>query len=196
MPAAPVYKVPGGSWLFLAGLMAGLAYWLSQQPYLVGVLVAVIVSLGGIVWIEMVRDMRRLRRLAASRQEESICQFARSFDRHTDTWLIRAVYEELSRYLSVDGRPIPVRRQDRCKKDLGIDPEDLDDIGSDAAFRAGRSMDDCDKNPMYGKVQTVGDLVTFLAYQPRIVDADAAPDGRSTASIDNPDAPGGPPSVA
>lgn len=152
--------------------MAGLAYWFSQQPYVVGVLVAVV---GGLVWIEMVRDTRRLRRLAASRQEESICQFARSFERHTDTWLIRAVYEELSHYLSVDGRPVPVRRHDRCKKDLGIDPDDLDDIPSDAAFRAGRSMDDCDKNPMYGKVQTVGDLVAFLAYQPRLVEASPAP---------------------
>jgi hypothetical protein len=175
MPAAPVHKIPISAWLFLAALIAGLTYWFSQQPYLVGVLVVV---LWGLVWIQMVSERRSGRRLAASRQEESICDFARSFDRQTDTWLVRAVYEEVSRHLSVDGRAIPVRRQDRCEKDLRIDPEDLDDIARDAAFRARRSMDDCDKNPFYGKVQTVGDLVTFLEYQPRIVEPSAGPNER------------------
>jgi hypothetical protein len=171
MPAAPIHKASIWAWLFLAALIAGLAYWFSQQPYLVGVLVLV---LGALVWIQVVWETRSRRRLAASREEESICGFARSFERHTDTWLIRAVYEEISRYLTVDGRAIPVRRHDRCEKDLAIDPEDLDDIVRDAAFRACRSMDNCDKNPLYGKVQTVGDLVTFLDYQRRIVEPGAA----------------------
>lgn len=192
MPTASVHKAPHWAWLFLAALIAGLIYWFSQQPYLVGILVA---ALGVLVWIQLVWDTRARRRLATSRQDESICDFARSFDRQTDTWLIRAVYEEASRHLSVDGRPIPIRRQDRSEKDLRIDPEDLDDIARDAAFRARRSMDDCDKNPLYGKVQTVGDLVTFLEYQPRIVEPNAAPNGGPAASVENPNAPGGPPSV-
>jgi len=132
MPPAPVHKASRLVWLFLALLIAGLAYWFSEEPYFVGVLGAV---LGVIVWIQSIWDTRSRRRLATSRQEESICEFARSFNRETDAWLIRAVYEELSRYLSVDGRPIPVRQQDHCEKDLGIDPEDLDDIARDAAFR-------------------------------------------------------------
>jgi len=143
----------------------------------------------------MVWDMRSRRRLAASRQEEGICKFARSFDRQTDAWLTRAVYEEVSRHLSVDGRAVPVYRQDRCEQDLRIDPEDLDDIARDAAFRARRSMDDYAKNPFYRKVQTVGDLVTFPEYQPRIVEPNAAPNGGPAASVDNSNAPGGSPAV-
>jgi len=173
--------------------MAGLAYWFFQQPYVVAVLLAV---LGVLVWIQFVWDKRTRRQLVASRQDESICDFARSFDRQTDTWLIRAVYEEVSRYPSVDGRTIPVRRQDLCEKDLGIDPEDLDDIAKDVAFRARRSLEDCDKNPLYGKVQTVGDMVTFLEYQPRIVEPSAPPNGCPAASVENLNAPGGPPSVS
>jgi len=152
--------------------------------------------LGLLVWIQLVWSRRSLRRLAASRQDESICEFARAFDRQTDTWLIRAIYEEVSRYLVVDGRTIPVRRQDLCEKDLGIDPEDLDDIAIDVAFRARRSMVDCDKNPLYGKVQTVGDMVTFLEYLPRIVEPSAAPNGGPATQFGNSGVTEGPPSVS
>ena len=115
MPAAPVPKTPVGSWLFLAALLAGLIGWIWRQPYLVGVLLAVF---GVCVGIQLVWDTRSRRRLAVARQGESICEFARSFDRSADTWVIRAVYEEISRHLSVDGRAVPVRRQDQCVKEL------------------------------------------------------------------------------
>jgi hypothetical protein len=193
MPAAPVHKASPWAWLFLAVMISGLAYWFSRQPYLVGVLVAV---LGGLVWIQAIWNRRRLCRLAASRQGESICEFARSFDRQTDTWLIRSVYEEISRYISIDGLPISVRHQDCCEKDLGIDPEDLDDIARDAAFRARRSMDGCDKNPFYGKVRTVGDIVRFLQGQPRIVEPGAAPNGGPVTQFGNSSVTEGPPSVS
>ena len=176
MPAAPVHKTPVRAWLFLAALLAGFTGWLWQQPYLVGVLLAVF---GVCVGIQLVWDTRSRRRLAVARQGGSICQFARSFDRSADTWLIRAVYEEISRHLSVDGRAVPVRRQDRCEKDLRIDPDDLDDIARDVAFRARRSMEGVEKNPLYGQVQTVGDLVSFLEHQPRIVKREVSPDDDS-----------------
>jgi hypothetical protein len=87
-----------------------------------------------------------------------------------DTWIIRAVYEEFSRFVAVDGRPISVRPEDRWKEDLKIDSEDLDDLARDIAFRARRSMDGCEQNPLWGKVKTVSDIVTFLTHQPRIVE--------------------------
>jgi len=193
MPAAPVHKAARWAWLLLAALIAVLAYWFSQQPYLVGVVFAVSAVL---VWVQLVWDRRSRRRLASSRREESICDFARSFDRQTDTWVIRSVYEEVSRYLSVDGRAIPVRQQDHCERDLGIDPEDLDDIAKDAAFRARRSMDACDKNPLYGKVYTAGDIVRFLEHQPRIGEPGAVPNGDPSASMDSSRAAGRTPSVS
>jgi len=171
MPAAPEHKAKWWSWVILGALIAGIAYWFYRQPYFVGVLFAV---LGVLVWIQMLRERRFRRRLALSRRGETICDFARSFDHGTDTWILRAVYEEPCRFISVDRRPIAIRRDDRCAEDLKIDPEDLDDLAQDIAFRAQRSIDGCDENPLYGKVKTVGDIVAFLAYQPRIVEQGAA----------------------
>ncbi len=193
MPPAPVHKAKWWAWVFLAALFAGLAYWFWQQPYLVAVLFAV---LGVLVWIQTIWETHSRRRLAASRREENICRFARSFDRSADSWILRAVYEEVSRFLEVDRRPIPIRREDRCAEDLKIDPEDLDDLARDIAFRARRSMDACDKNPFYGKVKTVGDIVTFLECQPRIVEPCAAPNGGPAMQLGNSGITEGPPSVS
>jgi hypothetical protein len=126
-----------------------------SKPYLVGVLVSM---LGMLVWIQMLWEIRIHRRIASSRCGETICDFARSFERGTDTWILRAAYEDLCRFISVDYRPVPVHRSDRCGEDLKIDPEDLDGLAKDIAFRARRSMDGCDQNPLYGKVKTVGDI--------------------------------------
>ena len=116
-------------------------------------------------------EHRRLRRLASDRQNENICDFVRKFDwRRTDTWVLRAVYEELSRHLAVDRRSLPIRADDYLWEDgLGIDSEDLDDLALAIAARAGRSLDDTRKNPFYGgKVQTIRDLVAFMEHQPRL----------------------------
>jgi len=179
MPPAPIHKAKWWAWVFLAALIAGVAYWFWKQSYLVAVFIAVF---GVLVWIQTIWEMHFRRRLAASRYEESICRFARSFGRSADSWILRAVYEEISRFIAVDCRAIPIRREDRCAEDLKIDPEDLDDLGRDIAFRARRSMDACDRNPFYGKVKTVGDIVAFLEYQPRIVER-AAPNGGPTRSL-------------
>lgn len=49
---------------------------------------------------EHLRRKARIKRLAASRAGESICEFARSFERRrVDAWIIRAVYDELQEYL-------------------------------------------------------------------------------------------------
>jgi hypothetical protein len=193
MPTSPDHKRTWWAWALLGALLIGLGYWIYRQPYVL----LFIAGLGVIVWIGMAFDTRHRRRLAASREGESICDFARSFERRrSDPWILRAVYDELSRFLSVDGRAIAVRRGDRCEKDLKIDPEDLDGLAVDIAFRARRSMDAADQNPLYGQVQSVGDIVTFLEHQPRIVEPCAAPNGGPAASIKNPNAPGGPPSVS
>jgi hypothetical protein len=151
-------------WPILAAMFSGLAYWVYRQPYVLFFLLLV----GMLGYLQLVLKERWQRRLAMTRQSETICEFARSFDRRTDTWIIRAVYEELARFLAVEGRPLPVRRKDRCEKDLRIDPEDLDDLGLDIAYRARRSMDHSDKNPLYGKVKTVADVVTFFEHQPKL----------------------------
>ena len=168
MPAAPVHKMRPLGWVILPALLGGLGCYFYGHPYhLLFIIVAVV-----IVWIGTIIDSRYKRGLAASRKEESICDFVRSFDwRKSDTWILRAVYEELTRFLSVDGKPVPVRQSDGYEKDLKIDPDDLDDLFLDIAFRARRSTDNCKRNPLYGKVKTVADIVTFLEHQPRLPNA-------------------------
>ncbi len=120
-------------------------------------------------FIESRRQARRLQRMAEARAGESICDFARSFScSETDTWVIRAVYEQLQAYLRSDAANFPLRRDDNLVKQLGIDPEDLAyDLADEIAARSGRSLEDTERNPFWKKVETVGDLVRFFEHQPR-----------------------------
>jgi hypothetical protein len=165
MPAAPTRKTSWWAWPILALLLGALIFWIFVTPFLLATLIAFAVFL----WIQTISFNQQRRRLAASRSSETICQFARSFDRRTDTWILRAVYEELSKYLAVDGQPMPVHAEDNWKSDLKIDAEDLDDLSCDVASRSGRSMEGAEHNPFYGEVHTVRDIVAFLQNQPRVL---------------------------
>jgi hypothetical protein len=179
MLAAPKRKVKVWAYPILALVLVGIGYYIWKHPkslYIISVIAV-------LIWVETLRERRRRHRLALNRSGESICTFVDSFDcRHTDTWILRAVYEELSRYLAVEGHPIPIRADDRCfEGDLKIDREDLDDLAVDAAARSCRSMDGADRNPYYGKVRTVRDLVGFLEHQPRLETSNKALQATATA---------------
>lgn len=107
------------------------------------------------------------RRLVRQRPCESICTFSRSFKRgEIDTWVIRAVYEEIASYFPTTLQPAPIRRDD----DLllwGLDAEEVEDLGKWVSTRCSRSLKDTTTNPFYGRVRTVGDLVQFLNAQPK-----------------------------
>ncbi len=178
MPPAPVRKTPIWAWPILAICIFGPVYAVCRgYPYSLIILGAIsaiailgaISVIAGVQWVLL----GHMRSLATGRTDESICTFARSFDcRQTDSWLLRAVYEELSRYSAVGGCPLPIRADDRWEEDLKIDPEDFEDLAMDIAQRAGRSMDDTEHNPFYGKVRTVRDLVSFFEHQSRSEAAD------------------------
>jgi hypothetical protein len=161
MPSAePPTVVTWRFYVVLAAALALIGYW---AP-------AVLAVLGGVGMacsIGTLADDRRLASLAARREGESICTFVRAFDyRAVDTWILRAVYEELQTYGRFRGGVLPLRRTDDLEHTLGIDPEDLGDSAYTIATRAGRSMDGCEVNPLWGRVNTVGDLVQFLMAQP------------------------------
>ena len=154
------------AWMSLLGLFAAYLYALWSYP--------VLVWLGTLVLsLTVIRrnriDRAHLARFAETRQAESICDFRRSFNvRKTDTWVIRAVYEQLQDQLRWAHPSFPVRADDRLVEDLKLDPDDIDlDIVSNVSGRTGRSMRNTKANPFYGRVETVGDLVAFFCAQDR-----------------------------
>jgi hypothetical protein len=62
---------------------------------------------------------------------------------------------------------LPLRPTDDLDSALRIDSGDLEDLAGDIACRTGRSLEDGVKNPLYGSVKTVSDLVMFFVNQPR-----------------------------
>lgn len=149
----------------LTALSIGLVTLLYHAPVAGTVVMCVLVW----VFLQMPVDRNRLRRLAAIRTGEGICTFARSFERRrVDPWVIRAVHEELMPHYSSGDVTAPIRASDRIAEDVRIDPEDLDEMADVIARRAGYSLDGAERNPVYGRVETVGDLVQFFVYQPRL----------------------------
>ena len=156
----PRRVIPAGACLPAAALIVLLAYAFSTTAFLA---VAGFITLAAVLNIF---ETRRVRRLAAGRDGENICTFARSFPRRlADPWVIRAVYEELTDY---HGGGLPILAADSFEDDLRMDCEDLDDLLADIAARAGRSVEDAESNPLFGRVERVRDLVMFLSHQPKL----------------------------
>jgi hypothetical protein len=129
-----------------------------------------VVALGVVVSVVLSRRRRHhLRSLAAARHGESICEFAREFNaREVDPWIVRAVYEELQNELADYCPSFPIRAGDLLQPDLLDDPDALDmSIAPAVAQRTGRTLDGADRNPMFGRVHTVRDLVVFFNSQPK-----------------------------
>lgn len=159
-PSHPT-KFSFAGWIFLLCIATALVSAVSSSTearWAVGVLSLWI--LGATIFTH-----RNFKRLKAKRMDESICTFSRSLPARThDTWVVRAVYEELSR-----ATKLPLRPGDHLSNDLKIDSEDLDDISFEIARRAGRSMKETKSNPLFGRVTTVADVVEFMEKQPKEV---------------------------
>lgn len=154
------------AWVALGIVALVPAYLLLEHP--IGT-VAVIGGLALLTVVEHYRYKARLKRIALARQGESICEFARSFERwQVDTWVVRAVYEQLQEYLG-GSPPVPIRATDRLKEDLPIDMEDVEmDLAVQIAQRTGRTLTNAMSNPYYNRVKTVEDLVLFFNAQPKL----------------------------
>jgi hypothetical protein len=164
MPKAVERKARPFAWLFLCAALGGLLYLVWSYPVVVGAFFLGAATVSAVM--NRIRA-RQVRRLAASRAGEGICEFARSFNpRMTDTWIIRAVYEEVQACVHSE---LPLRASDLLQQDLHIDPDDLDmDVVRRAVERTGRSPRESKRNPYYDRVRSVSDLVNFFNNQPRI----------------------------
>ena len=156
------------SWIYLAVLIAGFIFLLVSKPVHTIIFVLLFCGLVLVSLKETKRDEQYLRDLAAEREGESICQFARDFEmRQTDAWIVRAVYEQLQQHLKHVHPAFPVRAADRLKEDLRLDDETLEmDIVEEIEQRTGRRVDGSNESPYVGIVLTVGDLVLFFQAQP------------------------------
>lgn len=160
---------PWSAWPFAVAMAGALVYGLVYFVFSLPLLAVPLLTIGAALTVFRVkRERRRKDNLIAERDGESICQFARSFDRHrVDTWVIRAVYEQLQLHLGTE-KPLPIRAADSLAHDLRIDDEDLDmDLAGEIFQRTGRSIKHTDRNPYFGEVRTVADLVHFVNEQPK-----------------------------
>jgi hypothetical protein len=143
-----------------------LIYVLWQHPLVTVACIGIFTSL---FWFHRRSNGKHLQTLAANRAGESICSFARAEHcRNLDTWVVRAVYEEIQGHLASGCSGFPLRWTDRLKEDLRIDPDALDEeLAIDIAERTGRELKNTESNPLFGKVETVRDLVLFFQGQPK-----------------------------
>lgn len=151
-------------WVVAGVMIVAFLYIFFLIPFWVGGFVLLVAAIGV---VEQRRTRRRLSRLAAGRPGESIGTFARAFDaRSTDTWVIRAVYEQLQDWLKGDYPSFPLRPTDRLEEDLKLDPDDLDmELADEISERTGRPLAGAERNPYFGKIKTAADLVFFFCAQ-------------------------------
>jgi hypothetical protein len=169
MPRFERRPAPVGAWLLVTGLAAAVAHLVVKRPVAFLAVSGALVVLFLLAHRQARQEQRQLHALASAREGQTICEFARDFDvRAVDTWVVRAVYEQLQGHLRHVHPSFPVRANDRLKEDLLLDDEDLDmDIVQEIEHRTGRSLACGAANPYFGRVRTVRDLVLFFQHQPR-----------------------------
>ena len=121
-----------------------------------------------IVWTAIAQPKieRYFQNLCEERSGLSICEFAREFDpKVVDTWVIRAVYEQLQAALPTK-KNVPIKASDSLFDTLMLDEDDLDlDLVEEIAQRTSLSLEGYESNPYYGKVTTARNLVLFFNHQ-------------------------------
>jgi len=150
--------------LVCIGVIVGVTWLWYREGCLLGFF-GTVAALGTGFCLYSLNSRRPIRALAAARRGESICGFARSFDRRvTDPVVIRAVFERLGVWIGCRG--FPVRHGDLFFDDLRMDSMDFDDLVDEVAELTGRPLANVRSNPYYGCICTVGDLVRFFIHQP------------------------------
>lgn len=160
--------MPFAGWLLIACISASGVYSAIAKPAAFVIAASTLTVLILLARQQSQREARKLLTLASKRDGQSICEFAEDFDtRAVNTWIIRAVYEQLQGHLKHIHPAFPVRADDRLKEDLLLDDDDLDmDLAQEVEARTGISIDESGGNPYFGKVKTVRDLVFFFQNQP------------------------------
>jgi hypothetical protein len=154
-------------WLVLAAVVAAILSVFVAHPISTGA------GIGALTLITIIAERTRtmrLRGISKDREGEDIGSFARSFNRRDgaqlDPWAIRAVWNALVPYTGSKERRVPLRPTDRFEEDLGIDPDDIEDLVIQLVEQCERVPGNWTANAFYASVTTVGDLVRFISAQP------------------------------
>jgi hypothetical protein len=162
----PKYEPKRANKLVLFGLLSLVIAILIYKPIYIAFIA--LLALLVITWskFEQPKIDKYFEKLCKERRGLSICEFAKEFDAQiVDTWIIRATYEQLQAALPTK-HPVPIMASDSLFEALKLDEEDLDlDLVEEIAQRTGRSLENYENNPYYGKVTTVRNLVLFFNHQ-------------------------------
>lgn len=163
MPRYKPAPISVASWVLIFVLVCVGVYILWVHPLVT--LCALLLVVGNFAY-ERIRVTRHLNQLKAQRLGESLQEFPRERDlRDIDTYVVRAVYEEIRLDLAVPD--FPLRWSDNLYTDLLLTADEVDDVLHRIALRAGRCLSQTEQNPLFGKIVTVGDLIAFFNHQPK-----------------------------
>lgn len=144
-----------------------LAYALVVQP------LGSLLLIGGILLVGWLYDRPRTRPLTLerpARPNEDFGSFVRAFDlddpEPVDPWAVRVVWEAVLPLTALRGPAIPLRPSDRFTLDLGVDPEEVEELIPSLVERCGRTVGNWSANPYFVGLATVGALVHFISAQP------------------------------
>jgi hypothetical protein len=161
--------------VILLVILGLIGYWIYSSPLKASIGLG---ALAALVGGEMIIEARRIARIRRER-DDTICDFRCSFDvRKVDPWIIRATYEAFGRWFDAKLVHFPLRASDSIRNDLRIDPEDVENLVHEVAQRAGYDIAECENNPLFGKVETVGDFVMFFTRQPETRQAEQGGTGQ------------------
>lgn len=162
----PKYEPKAANKPALIGLSLLAAAIVVYQPIFLAIVAGI--ALLALAWskFEEPKIEKYFAELCEERKDLSICNFAREFDsRAVDTWVIRAVYEQLQAALATK-QNVPIKASDNLFATLKLDEDDFDlDLVEEIAQRTGRSIENFESNPYYGKVTTARNLVLFFNHQ-------------------------------
>ena len=162
----PKYEPKATNQPALIGLLLLTAAIVIYQPIYLAIIAGI--AMLALAWskFEEPKIEKYFAELCEERKDLSICDFAREFDsRAVDTWVIRAVYEQLQTALATKQK-LPIKASDNLFDTLKLDEDDLDlDLVEEIAQRTGRSIENFESNPYYGKVTTARSLVHFFNHQ-------------------------------
>ena len=166
---ASEHKLTNVCYVCLLALVSGVA-WLC---YVCPVVLIAGVPLVSVVWALSLFERQERKKMAVYRLEVNIHALAGSLEsRRVDIRLIRAIYEELQKRCKGERGISPIRASDRTEEDLNIGRDELWEVARHVAVRMGYDSTDMKRNPLFDGMETVEDLVLYLAHRARISEAD------------------------